>query len=352
MPSPARHPFPPELFLVAAVAAPVVEYAFRRPDCASAELAAAIAASGVPCLALPALLYVVYRWVVPIALPARWRPLRSLGVHLPLVAGTAAAGALAIRPVMSAIHPRTVSDPTRFLVIAVAIAVALILPVMLFQDARRARDEAERRARQERQARLEAQFSALQARTSPHFLFNTLNTVASLIHDDPDLAEATLERLSSLFRYALEGARAAAVPIERELAVCEDYLEIQAARFGDRFSWRIELDPRARGAAIAPLTLQPLVENAVVHGVGRREKDGHVDVVVAASDRAIVCTVTDNGAGAEAGAHPGGGGSRTSLEDLRARLTLLPGSGALATERLPGGGFRASVVVPRAQGAA
>jgi two-component system sensor histidine kinase AlgZ len=348
--SPAREPFPRELLLVLAMAAPVVEYVLRPPDCTRGELLRAIVASAIPCIVVPGLVYAVYRWGVPRAGGALRAP-RAWWLHAPVVGAIGGAGALLVLPIVRAIHPRTGGDAARFVVIAAAIAVVTLLPALLLQDARQSREDAEAAARRERQARLEAELAALQARTSPHFLFNTLNTVASLIHDDPDLAEATLERLAALFRHTLEGARAAAVPIEREVGACEDYLEIQAARFGARFTWRIALDPRARGAWIPPMLLQPLVENAVLHGVARRASAGFVEVAIRAGDGALVCTVTDTGAGPAAGPHPGGGGSGTSLEDLRARLARLPGEGALATEALPGGGFRASLSIPVAAGA-
>ncbi|MDX2088137.1 MAG: histidine kinase [Kofleriaceae bacterium] len=334
-------PFPHELFVVFGAAAPIIEYLFRRHDCTGFELARSVVAAAVPCLVVPVAVYGVYRWWVP----ASWRPIRRLTIHLPLVVAVATAVTFLILPLVGAIHPRSAANPVRFGFIVGIVTAVTLLPAMLLTEGRRARELAEVRAREERQARLEAQLAALQARTSPHFLFNTLNTVASLIHDNPDLAEATLERLATVFRHALEGSRAASVPIERELAVCEDYLEIQAARFGDRFAWRVEVAPGARGRKVVPMVIQPLVENAVLHSAARRTHGGHIEIAVTATSDAITCTVTDNGTDGSDAPHPGGGGSGTSLADLRARLALVPG-GAFATEQLDGGGFRASVVLP------
>lgn len=208
----------------------------------------------------------------------------------------------------------------------------------------------ELREESSRREALRAQLSALQARTNPHFLYNSLNTVASLIEENPRLAEEMLERLSQLFRYALEGSRALRVPLGRELAAVQDYLEIESLRFGDRLRFAIETDPSLAECAVPPLVLQPLVENAVLHGVSRRREGGRVDVRAERDADAIALSVEDDGPGLGGSNHSG---SQTSLEELRERLRLLYGDAASldAGTRGPTGGCRVRVRLPLSDGA-
>ena len=199
----------------------------------------------------------------------------------------------------------------------------------------------------ERQARLEAELAALHARLSPHFLFNTLNTIASLIPTDPTAAEETVERLSSLLRYALDESRQSTVPLTREIEVLEDYLNVQTARFGERFTWGITLDASASGARVPPLALQRLVENAILHGVANRRAGGRIDVAIEASGGDIVCTVRDNGRDGGALDFAKHSGTGTALSDLREALRINYGDrGSLSTMPLDGGGYIALLRVP------
>jgi sensor histidine kinase YesM len=125
---------------------------------------------------------------------------------------------------------------------------------------------------------LAARLQALQAQTNPHFLFNTLNSIAALIATDPARAEATVERLAGLFRYATDSHDGRLAPLGEEVAVIEDYLAIEKVRFGDRMRASVWLDPRIVNCRVPPLLLQPLVENAIKHGVSRREDETAVEV--------------------------------------------------------------------------
>jgi sensor histidine kinase YesM len=129
---------------------------------------------------------------------------------------------------------------------------------------------------------LAARLQALQAQTNPHFLFNALNSIAALITSDPKRAEATVERLASLFRYVTDRHDGCWVQLSEEIAVVEDYLAIEKVRFGDRLQWRVAVDPTLLGCRVPPLLLQPLVENAVKHGVATREDETTLEVVVGA----------------------------------------------------------------------
>ena len=142
----------------------------------------------------------------------------------------------------------------------------------------------------------EAELKALKAQINPHFFFNTLNTIAALIHTDPALAEASVERLAQMFRYVLTGSERGQVPLEEELAFVDDYLEIERARFGERLQVTREIDAQALSVPVPSLILQPLVENAIRHGHG----DGGLialEIRVQYDDEGVRIAVADRGPG-------------------------------------------------------
>jgi two-component system sensor histidine kinase AlgZ len=142
-----------------------------------------------------------------------------------------------------------------------------------------------------------AQLAALQARINPHFFFNTLNTIASLLEDDIEAAEEVLHRLAGLFRYAFKASDTAAVALSEELAFTRDYLAIERARFGDRLQVEWDIDPDSEQVPIPGLLLQPLVENAVGHGIAPRVEGGKVLVSSRLVDRTLHLDVVDDGVG-------------------------------------------------------
>ncbi len=172
---------------------------------------------------------------------------------------------------------------------------------------------------------LRAQLEALQARTDPHFLFNSLNTVASLIEEDPKLAERAIERLSGLFRYALEGSRRSEVRLGDELDAVRGYLEVESLRLGERLRHDVRVDGDLADLLVPPLLLQPVVENAVLHGVASRVEGGQVEVRVAAENGSLILRVADDGPGPGGSQHTGSG---SALETLRRRLELAFGGAA------------------------
>jgi two-component system sensor histidine kinase AlgZ len=201
--APAASLLPPELFYIYLVApllySPLLIkglFGFPLP-----KIARIVAAQYVPFLCIPAACHTVYRFWMPrwlAALPdPRWRPLLHAAVITVL---TLSVGfpVHSLKFLISGSH----SPLLPFLWTAVTISFSFMVPALLIQDLRTRRESAERLAAAEQKARLEMQLQALQARTNPHFLFNGLNTVASLIHDDPVLAERTIERLASLLRYS------------------------------------------------------------------------------------------------------------------------------------------------------
>jgi signal transduction histidine kinase len=156
----------------------------------------------------------------------------------------------------------------------------------------------------------EAELKALKAQINPHFLFNTLNTIAELIHTDSERAEKTVERLAEMFRYVLTGSERISVPLEEELAFVDSYLQIEQARFGEHLRVTREVDRDALGASVPGLILQPLVENAIGHGRGG---NGRIDLTihVGLGREDVIIAVGDTGPGMPSnfriGASPGYG---------------------------------------------
>jgi two-component system LytT family sensor kinase len=146
----------------------------------------------------------------------------------------------------------------------------------------------------------EAELKALRAQINPHFLFNTLNTIAALIHTDPDQAETTVERLAEMFRYVLNGSERRLVSLEEELAFVDGYLEIERARFGGRLRVTRQVGPEALDVPIPGLLVQPLVENAVRHGQG---SDGSIDLAIRVTSRSdeVLIAIADQGPGISSG---------------------------------------------------
>ncbi len=258
---------------------------------------------------------------------------------------TAAATAVVIQPLHNYFcSGKLVPGDPQWVATCVVITWTFVLPALLVQDLRNRAAQSERRVLQERQLALSAQLEALQSRTHPHFLFNTMNTIASLIQDDPQLAEETLERLADLLRYALQGSKKREVPLGQELSMLQDYLEIQRARFGDRLRYTLEVPEALHALMLPPMLLQPLVENAVLHGVAQRAEGGTVRITARRERDRVLIEVMDDGPGLGASEHAGTG---TGLNDLRARLQILyGGNGAMHTQDNQQGGLTVQLVLP------
>ena len=153
--------------------------------------------------------------------------------------------------------------------------------------------ERELTASRAKAALAEAELRALKMRIEPHFLFNTLNAILSYVRHDPPAAEEMIGRLSRLLRSVLQSSGEADVPIMQELALVREYLELHRMRFGDRLTIDIAVDEEVAGALIPALLLQPIVENAVQHGVARRPGPGRIAVVASRTESTVIIEVTD-----------------------------------------------------------
>lgn len=190
-----------------------------------------------------------------------------------------------------------------------------------------------------------AELGALRMQLHPHFLFNALNSVTALIHSDPEQAESMIVQLSRLLRRALETRDTNEVPLSREIELTRNYLELVSLRYGERLRYEIDV-PAALGAALVPtFLLQPLVENAVVHGVDGGEDGGWITVRGRQQgDR--LCLEVENGVPSES-RRPSQPGARVGLENVQARLRHLYGeAAAFELDLEPGEKALARIVLP------
>jgi two-component sensor histidine kinase len=188
----------------------------------------------------------------------------------------------------------------------------------------------------------EAQLRALRYQLNPHFLFNTLNAISTLVAEgQADTAVATISRLAAFLRATLD-EQAAEVTLERELGLLDQYLSIERARLQERLTVRIESAETVMDALVPVLLLQPLVENAVRHGIARRTEGGRVEVRAEPAGRRLRLTVCDDGPGA-----PAPGPTGLGLTNTEERLRQLSGADyRLALQASGGGGSEVVVELP------
>jgi sensor histidine kinase YesM len=190
---------------------------------------------------------------------------------------------------------------------------------------------------------IEAHLKLLQAQIEPHFLFNTLANVSSLIDSDPALAKKLLERLNDWLRVALARARSNHTTLGDELDMLENYLQILKIRFGERLHWNIAVSEADRLRSFPPMLLQPLVENAVRHGIEPKIGGGMIDIRANSNGTALRIEVSDSGVGLISNKANG-----TGLANVRERLaTLFGDAGKLVLMNKAGGGVSALLELPK-----
>ncbi len=194
----------------------------------------------------------------------------------------------------------------------------------------------------------QAELRALRAQINPHFLFNTLNSIASLIAVNPAAAEEITTRLAEVFRYALQGSDRQHAPLADELRFLRAYLEIERVRFGSRLRVEEAIEPGLESLAVPSLLLQPLVENAVRHAVAPRPEGGTVRLSARRSGRGLELEVGDDGPGLDAERAPGGAGF--GLHSVRERLRAAGLEEALTIESAPGRGTCVRITLPVLEG--
>jgi two-component system sensor histidine kinase AlgZ len=187
----------------------------------------------------------------------------------------------------------------------------------------------------------EARLQALQARIRPHFLFNSLNAVLSLIHSDPKRAEETLEDMADLFRVLMADNRQLTT-LEKEVALCRQYLNNEQLRLGERLYLAWAIDKMPRDALVPPLVLQPLLENAVYHGIEPRAEPGEISINIYRS-RDQVHLVIRNPYLREGGHH---GGNKMALDNVRERLKLHFDAEASLVSDIRGDTYQVHITLP------
>jgi two-component system LytT family sensor kinase len=190
----------------------------------------------------------------------------------------------------------------------------------------------------------QAKLDALNAQLNPHFLFNTLNAVSSLVERDPRGVRRMIARLSELLRYTLDGGHEAEVLVTDEIAFLERYLEIMQIRFDDKLEIDVQVGEDAREALVPSLILQPLVENAVKHGVEKISGVGRIEISAMKIDDHLVLGVCDNGPGPSS---INNGDHGVGLRNIRDRLEHLYGDAqSLTLVERSGGGTIARIEIP------
>lgn len=197
------------------------------------------------------------------------------------------------------------------------------------------------------EARLvEARLQTLKNQIQPHFLFNTLNAISTLVRHDPDAAERMITHLADLLRNTLLHRQHQEVTLGEELELLEPYLEIERTRFGERLTLEVHADPGALASRVPHLLLQPLIENSIRHGIAPQRGPGWISVTASLSEGALLLRVKDNGVGIDPAAMEAGGG--IGLANIRARLTQLHGDAAsLKVMPRRAGGTMVELRIPR-----
>jgi two-component system sensor histidine kinase AlgZ len=267
--------------------------------------------------------------------------LNEVLARLPYFAGAALVGALAVTATLlvsfmigRAYPQELLGSPAR----NAALALLTTLILLVYFDLR---------GRALSPAIAEARLQALQARIRPHFLYNSINAVLSLIRQDPKRAETALEDLADLFRVVMGDSRELS-PISREIELCRQYLEIEQLRLGDRLkvAWRIDKMPP--DALVPPLLLQPLLENAVYHGIEPRVQPGEISIDIYAS-RSQLHAVLRNPYAREGKHHAG---NKMALANIRERLQLHFDAEATLDTRVGEDTYQVHIVLPYVKAAA
>jgi two-component system LytT family sensor kinase len=213
--------------------------------------------------------------------------------------------------------------------------------------------ERELRASQIKTRLLSARLEALKMQLHPHFLFNTLNSILPLVFRDRDAASRTVVRLSDLLRLSLQNEGSDLIPLRKELELLKVYLEIQQTRFQDRLTVRLDVEPGIADALVPNLILQPLVENAIKHGIAARPGSGRVEVHARREAERLRLLVRDDGPGprgaaaAATSSRPSEGG--VGLRNTRDRLELLyPGRHEFEFRAAPDRGTEVALTFPLA----
>ncbi len=320
-----------------------------------------IVAINVPYWILAAMMTPPVAWVSRRVSFARGRRLRAMGTHLICVIPFAIIHVLLFRiiryvqdgaplyiekfPYMVRSDLAATLDKEMLLYAVMVIGVSAYDYYRRFQEKERAAAALELEQARLRASLSSAQLDALKMQLQPHFLFNSLHAISTLImRGDSQAANQMLLHLSQFLRMTLDNTDAQEVPLAVELEFLDAYLRIQRERFGERLEIEIDVEEEALPASVPNLVLQPLVENAIRHGIGADPGRGRIAVKARRANGRLEICVQDNGNGLpEDGSHTEGMG----LRNIRARLEqLYPGAYSLTLAGAPSGGTAATITMP------
>ena len=269
-----------------------------------------------------------------------------VALHLPLFLGAAWADAALARWIIPLLNPAARVSSIWSLISSYsdfdAVSYAAIVAVVEVLIVRRALAERQRQAMRLEHSLTRARLDYLEAQLQPHFLFNSLGAVSELAYDAPATASLVLQQLSAVFRTAL-AQKADEVTLGDELVALEPYLDIQRVRFADWLTIEYRIDDHAVDCLVPRFVLQPLVENAIRHGLAGRNAAGTIRIHARVDGDELVMCVSDDGVGLNGASRPGRG---IGLANVRERLTLLYGEDRLQLRDGPAG-VTAEVRVPR-----
>ena len=298
-----------------------------------------------------------FLYTLVIVTSRRWRSWAPLLMH-PLtlslvvpVVGIYVGFVLALAFISGGVRFFTFHDGWREFVFSACIAVAIGWVLWEATEASRLR-EVSRRERAELEAaaalsdkeRATAELKTLRAQVEPHFLYNTLSNVVSLIDCEPATAKYMTERLIGYLRHTLDASRSNNATVGDELAIVNDYLAILRLRMGDRLAFSIDATVEVRELPLSPMLLQPLVENAIKHGLEPKIEGGSIVVSATVQQSVLQIRVEDTGLGFGVATDTSGSGS--GLSNVRARLKALYGDAATLTIEQPTEGTRICIRLP------
>ncbi len=238
-----------------------------------------------------------------------------------------------------ALHPLMVKT-WHFNLIIYAVIVGVAQSVRFYRESQ----ERSVRALELEKRLAEARLMALQMQLNPHFLFNALNSIATLIHRDPKAADRMLIRLAELLRMTLDNTSSQEITLRTELSLLERYLDIERIRFGDRLTFTLDVPAELQSARVPTLLLQPIVENSLRHGLGGVMKPGVVEVKASRHDGTLCLKICDNGKGLRPDQTQKDG---IGLSNTRARLQHLYGiHHELVLQNRPEGGVVVTIELP------
>lgn len=274
---------------------------------------------------------------------ATWPTLARLVVHAASTAGLVTALTYVLHGAVRLLYPEVGDDAPGMAWRGILVSFGYLAIARFIGHLQERAVEERTRALAEREAALEARLAALTAQLQPHFLFNSLNVCAGLVHTRPEAAESMLDELASLLRYAVESAEQRLVPLTTELTAARAYLAIQRARFGERLRHEVITSDDGPLPELPPMSLQPLVENAVQHGLDADE--GGLVRILCRREGETYLVAVENSGGASDGKRSAGTG--IGQRNVRDRLRLVYGEAAsLVCEPLADGGYRSLLSLP------